>query len=253
MTLDEMRTAVYRRLGDKGFQAGGTVPTSASLEEVRLELSIAAKAVAMDVFQQGVTLIVRSVDFTVVSGTQEYPLSTGALVGAEAAALVTGASTTAGQMGITDDDFMAVLLLEERTTPGNPSTYCNCAFVDGGDFRRKNPNRGTLATGEKVYLRGQRLGFVAVPSAADAYTLHYAPRPAALTEDDHAVDKLKATIPEEYHPNVVQSAVVELYAAEDSPAADRARVKAYEMRAALLATVSTRYRQGPHYRGKRRR
>jgi len=250
MTLDEMRTAVYRRLGDTAYLTGGTSPTVASLDEVRLELSMAAKQVAMDIFRQGVTLIVRSVDFTVVSGTQEYPLSTGALVGAEVAALVTGASTTPGQLGMTDDDFMAVLLLEDRVTAGTPSSYVNCEFVDGGDFRRKNFNRGATTTGEKVYLRGQRLGFVTVPAAADTYTLHYAPRPADLAEGD--TGELKKTIPEEYHPNVVQCAVVELYAAEDSPAAERARVKWNEMRESLLATVSSRYRQGPHYRRQRR-
>ena len=232
MTLDEMRTLVYLGLGET---SGASSPQVASEEAVRLVLSEAAMRVGMDIFRIGVTLRPKYADLTVTSGEQEYPLST--------AVEADGESTF-----VTDDDFLGLLLVEYMATPGTPSTYRNCSFTEGADFRLKNRQ-----TGAKLYLLGQRLGFVTVPAnSADQYRLHYAPRAPALTEDQHGADVLKTTVPEEYHGVVVAAAVVDLYAAENTPNAERARVKYIELRESMLATLSTRFRQGPRLRRMRR-
>ncbi len=241
MTLNEMRDAVYRRLGDASYLTGGASPSVASPEEVRRELNMAALSVGMDIFRQGVTLLTKYVDVTVTSGTQEYPLSAGA--------------TLSGETNlITDDDFLGLILVEDQVTLATPSTWINAHFVDGGDIRRKNAARSVSAPGEKLYLNGQRLGFVTVPTAADTYRITYAPKPAELTDlGDADSEKLILTIPTEYHQFVVQTAVVEIYAAEDSPSAERARTKWQQLRESLLATVGSRFRQQPIVRRGRRR
>ncbi len=230
MTLDEMRTLVYLGLGDTSYAVGQPSPAMATEASVDLVLSEAAVRVAMDIFRVGVTLRPKYEDLTVTSGEQEYPLSSGVELGTE--------STF-----ITADDFLGLLLVERMVTPGTPSTYYNCSWTEGADFKLKNRQAATL------YLRGQRLGFVVVPAnSADQYRIHYAPRPATL-----AADSLKTTVPEEYHGVVVQAAIVDLYAAENTPNAERARLKYVELRASMLATVSTRFRQLPPLRRARRR
>jgi hypothetical protein len=229
-----MRALVYLGLGDTSYSVGQPSPEMATEESVDLVLSEAAVRVAMDIFRVGVTLRPKYADLTVTSGQQEYPLSSGVELDGESTA-------------ITDDDFVGLLLVEKMPTPGTPSTYYNCSWTEGADFRLKN--RQGNAT---LYLRGQRLGFVTVPTnSADQYRIHYAPRPAALY--DGGVDRLKTTIPEEYHGVVVQAAIVDLYAAENTPNAERARVKYVEVRESMLATLSTRFRQNPPLRRTRRR
>ena len=230
MTLIEMRTLVYLGLGDTSYAVGQPSPEMPTEESVRLVLSEAAVRVAMDIFRVGVTLRPKYDDLTVTSGEQEYPLSSGVTLGTE--------STV-----ITDDDFLGLLLVERMVTPDTPSTYRNCSWTEGADFRLKN-RRGDAT----LYLRGQRLGFVAVPTnSTDQYRIHYAPRPATLADDS-----LKTTVPEEYHGVVVQAAIVDLYAAESSPNAERARLKYIEVRESMLATLSTRFRQLPPLRRARR-
>jgi hypothetical protein len=241
MTLTEMRTLVYLGLGDTSYAVGQPSPEMATEESVRLVLSEAAVRVAMDIFRVGVTLRPKFADLTVTSGQQEYPLSSGVELGTE--------STF-----VTDDDFVGLLLVEKLVTPGTPSTYYNCSWTEGADFRLKDRHRipGFTGLSPILYLRGQRLGFVAVPAnSADQYRIHYAPRPAPLTEGDP--DSLKTTVPEEYHGVAVQAAIVDLYAAENTPNAERARLKYVELRESMMATLSTRFRQNPPLRRARRR
>lgn len=228
MTLEEMRKLVYLGLGDTSYVAGQPSPAMAPEASVDLILSEAAVRVAMDIFRVGVTLRPKYADLTVTSGQQEYPLSSGVKLGTETVVV---------------DDFLGLLLVERMVTPGTPSTYRNCSWTEGADFKLKNKQAAEL------YLRGQRLGFVAVPTnSTDQYRIHYAPRPATL-----AADSLKTTVPEEYHGVVVQAAIVDLYAAESSPNAERARLKYIEVRESMLATLSTRFRQLPPLRRTRRR
>jgi hypothetical protein len=237
MTLDEMRTLVYLGLGDTSYAVGQPSPAMATADSVDLILSEAAVRVAMDIFRVGVTLRPKYDDFTVTSGQQEYPLSSGVVLPGESNV-------------VTEDDFLGLLLVEKLVTPGNPSTYYKCKFTEGADFRLKNRHRIPGFTGFSpiLYLRGQRLGFVAVPTnSADQYRIHYAPRPATLADDS-----LKTTVPEEYHGVVVQAAIVDLYAAENTPNAERARLKYVELRESMMATLSTRFRQEPPLRRARR-
>jgi len=196
-----------------------------------------SKATALDILGPGVVRRTKSTDLIVKSGQQEYALST---------AVEEAGDTRKPSNGdyMYDDDFLGLILVEYLATPADPSTFTNCEFIEGGDLRRKNAARAITSSTASMYLNGQRLGFVNVPdNDTDRYRIHYAPRPAELTEVEADSDTLKTTIPEEYHQCVVQTAVVEIYAAEDSPSAERARVKWNELRESLMATVGNRFRQ----------
>ena len=230
-----MRTAVYRIMGDTAYLTSGSSPELATTDEVRLQLDMAAQDVCLKIFRQGVTLLPKNVDFDTVADQQEYALS--------------------GTTIVTDGDFLGLLLVEYQVAADDPDTYVNCPFPEGGDFRRKNVNRDSgypNTSAPSLYLRGQTLGFCTVPTAVKTYTVHYAPRPTALSETTPDTDSLQNTIPVEYHQVVVYTAAVDLMAAEDSNAAERARLRKAELVEQMMATVGGRFRQQAQVRRRRR-
>lgn len=214
MTLEEMRSAVWRRFGESG---DGNSPAAPDSTDVDAEINLAVLDVYMKLLRQSVCFAPSNTSISVVADTREYSLS-----------------------DVTD--FMALLLCE-RVDGDYEDNPVSADFPANADFRAKNRERWRNRTLDLYLVGNQTLGFLVMPTETMTLKLYYAPRPSTLT----AGSSPNPLIPIEYHEVIVQTAVVELYAAESSPEAERARAKLGIITEQMLATVAGRQKAVPAF------
>lgn len=253
MTVDQMVTAVLRRLGETGASVDEDVLRS---DEIQAELFLAAQDLVVTAFGHGYVFSPKTVnlqpstltkldgttntDATSTSANDEWDLWSPSVVSFR---------TTMG------------LLLAERIDGSYATDPQTCDFPRGGNFRHKNEvragpwgNEERLHWGPRMYLRGNRyLGFVDTHDAATVIRVHYAPSARDITSQTGTSSWTTfgnpgteefVVLPPESDELIIQKALVQCFGLDnDSLASQRARQREGQLELRYIQSFTRRFAQ----------